>query len=141
MASGGRWYPTTVALPSGEVFTAIGTATLRRYPDVWNPATGWTIKNGIDFNAMVLDDYGSSYGESEWWPLLHVAPNGQLFHSGPTPKMHYIDPQGGASNNGSFQQVGNPFTDWYTKHGTTVMYDEGKLLTAGGWTVLPVAAS
>ena len=131
MESGGRWYPTTVALADGDIFTAIGTASLQRYPERWNVDTGWEIKNGIDFNDMVLDDYFSSgtHGESRWWPLLHVAPNGQVFHSGPTPKMHYIDPDG----NGSYTQVGAEFTDFYHKHGTTIMYDEGKLLTAGGW--------
>ena len=131
MASGGRWYPTTVALADGDIFTAIGTASLQQYPETWDPDNGWQIKNGIDFNAMVLDDYYTSgtHGESRWWPLLHVAPNGQIFHSGPTPKMHYIDPAG----NGSFAQVGQEFNDWYHKHGTTIMYDEGRLLTAGGW--------
>ena len=131
MATGGRWYPTTLALADGNIFTAIGTASQPRYPEIWNPAAGWQIKNGIDFNDMVLDDYFStnSHGESRWWPLLHVAPNGQIFHSGPTPKMHYIDPAG----NGSYTQVGSEFTAWYHKHGTSVMYDEGKILTAGGW--------
>ncbi|MDJ0919379.1 MAG: DUF1929 domain-containing protein [Woeseiaceae bacterium] len=131
MASGGRWYPTTVALTDGDMFTAIGTATNQRYPDRWDPNSGWRIQTGIDFNDMVLDDYfsGGSHGESRWWPLLHVAPNGKLFHSGPTPQMHWINPAG----DGSYEAVGGAFTDWYHKHGTTVMYDEGKLLTAGGW--------
>ena len=131
MDSGGRWYPTTLALANGDIFTAIGTATVQRYPERWNVDDGWEIKNGIDFNEMVLDDYFStgSHGESRWWPLLHVAPNGQVFHSGPTPKMHYIDPDG----NGTYEQAGPEFTDFYHKHGTTIMYDEGKLLTAGGW--------
>jgi YVTN family beta-propeller protein len=66
---------------------------------------------------------------ARWWPLLHVAPNGKLFHSGPTPQMHWVNPAG----NGSYSPVGGEFTDWYHKHGTTVMYDEGRLLTAGGW--------
>ena len=131
MPSGGRWYPTTIAMADGDIFTAIGTASLQRYPEVWSPDSGWQIKNGIDFNAMVLDDYFSSgtHGESRWWPILHVAPNGQIFHSGPTPKMHYIDPAG----NGAYQQVGAEFTDWYHKHGTSIMYAEGRILTAGGW--------
>ncbi|MEM7279325.1 MAG: galactose oxidase-like domain-containing protein, partial [Pseudomonadota bacterium] len=43
--------------------------------------------------------------------------------------MHWINTAG----NGSFEPVGDTFTDWYHKHGTTIMYDEGKLLTAGGW--------
>ncbi|MEM7610329.1 MAG: galactose oxidase-like domain-containing protein, partial [Pseudomonadota bacterium] len=131
MTSGGRWYPTTLALSDGDMFTAIGTATNPRNPDRWDPVSGWQIQNGIDFNAMVLDDYFStgSHGESRWWPLLHVAPNGKIFHSGPTPQMHWINTAG----NGSFEPVGDTFTDWYHKHGTTIMYDEGKLLTAGGW--------
>ncbi len=131
MPSGGRWYPTTIATAEGDILTAIGTASQPRYPEVWNVQDGWQIKNGIDFNTMVLDDYFStgSHGESRWWPILHVAPNGQIFHSGPTPKMHYIDTAG----NGSFTQVGPEFTDWYHKHGTSIMYDEGKILTAGGW--------
>ncbi|HKL63912.1 MAG TPA: kelch repeat-containing protein, partial [Woeseiaceae bacterium] len=131
MDSGGRWYPTTVALADGDILTAIGTASLQQYPERWNVDDGWEIKNGIDFGEMVLTPYFNSgtHGESRWWPLLHVAPNGQIFHSGPTPRMHYIDPEG----NGSFQQVGPEMTDFYHKHGTTIMYDEGKLLTAGGW--------
>ncbi len=131
MASGGRWYPTTIALTDGDMFTAIGTATNQRNPDRWDPNDGWSIQNGIDFNDMVLDDYFSSgtHGESHWWPLLNIAPNGKIFHSGPTPQMHWINTAG----NGSFEAVGNTFTDWYHKHGTTIMYDEGKLLTAGGW--------
>ncbi len=131
MPSGGRWYPTTIATAEGDVFTAIGTASQQRYPEIWNVQDGWQIKNGIDFNAMVLNDYFSSgsHGESRWWPILHVAPNGQIFHSGPTPKMHYIDVAG----NGSYTQTGPEFTDWYHKHGTSIMYDEGKILTAGGW--------
>jgi len=131
MASGGRWYPTTIALTDGDMFTAIGTATNQRYPDRWDENDGWRIQSGIDFNDMVLTDYFSSgtHGESRWWPLLHVAPNGKIFHSGPTPQMHWINP----ARNGSYEPVGDLFTDWYHKHGTTVMYDEGKLLTAGGW--------
>ena len=133
MASGGRWYPTTVALPNGDVFTAIGTATNQTNPDVWNESTGWEIKNGINFQDMVTSPYSGSHGEAAWWPLLHVAPNGKIFHSGPTPRWHYIDPEGGVSGNGDYEQTGGLFSDWYSKHGTTVMYGEGKLLTAGGW--------
>ena len=131
MTSGGRWYPTTLALTDGDMFTAIGTATNQRNPDRWDPNNGWQVQGGIDFNDMVLDDYFSSgtHGESRWWPLLHVAPNGKIFHSGPTPQMHWINPTG----SGSYEPVGGLFTDFYHKHGTTIMYDEGKLLTAGGW--------
>ncbi|MEM9532463.1 MAG: galactose oxidase-like domain-containing protein [Pseudomonadota bacterium] len=131
MPAGGRWYPTTLALADGDMFTAIGTATNQRNPERWDPVSGWQVQPGIDFNDMVLDDYFSSgsHGESRWWPLLHVAPNGKIFHSGPTPQMHWINPTG----SGDYETVAGGVDDFYHKHGTTIMYDEGQLLTAGGW--------
>ena len=131
MASGGRWYPTTVALADGDIFTAMGSATLPRVPERWDERDGWSIQNGINFGSMVLDPFpGGSYGERNWWPLLHVAPNGKLFHSGPTPDMHWIN----TSGQGSSERTGPQMNGFYHKHGATVMYEEGRILTAGGWT-------
>ena len=120
-----RWYPTSIALPSGEVMTAIGSGGSRN-PEIWNELSGWRKLTGIDLNAPILN-YTGHY-ERNWWPLFHVAPNGEVFHSGPTPDMHYLNMDG----NGSITRVGPKIDDWYPKHGTTVMYDEGKILTAGG---------
>lgn len=129
MATGGRWYPTTLQLADGDMFTALGNATNAKNPDRWDSTTSsWRVQNGIDFDAMVTNTY-ASYGERNWWPLLHLAPNGKIFHAGPTPRMHWINPTG----TGSATPVGSEFTTWYTKHGTSVMYDTGKLLIAGGW--------
>lgn len=121
----GRWYPTNVALPSGEVFSSLGSSG-GRYPEVWNKKTGWKVLTGVDFSSPILQ-YENFY-EREWWPLLHVAPQGYIFHSGPTPQMHNIS----TKNLGRILQVGAENRDWYPKHGTTVMFDEGKLLVAGG---------
>lgn len=121
----GRWYPTNVSLPSGEVFTALGSSG-GRYPEVWNEKTGWKVLTGVDLTSPILQY--KSYYEREWWPLLHVAPLGYVFHSGPTPLMHNIT----TKNLGTILQVGAENRDWYPKHGITVMYNEGKLLVAGG---------
>ena len=125
----GRWYPTAVIMADGTVANFIGSGgsnTAEKYL----PDTGqWELMTGLDFNPMILNYSSSQYGERNWWPLLHLAPNGQIFHAGPTPQMHWIDTTGvGAST-----PVGSEFTDWYPKHGTIVMYDEGKLISAGGW--------
>ncbi len=131
MASGGRWYPTTIALADGDVYTAMGTASNQRTPERWDPRDGWQLQPGTDFGPMVLNPYpDSSHGERRWWPLLHVAPNGKLIHSGPTPDMHWINTTG----LGDYEQTGPQWNSWYHKHGITVMYEEGKILTAGGWT-------
>ena len=129
MATGGRWYPTTLALTDGDMFTAIGTATNQRNPERWDRTTGWKVLTGIDFQDPVLD-YESSHDEWRWWPLLHLAPQGKVFHSGPTPTVGWINTAG----TGSYQDTGIRLDDWYHKHGTTIMYDRGRILTAGGWT-------
>ena len=123
----GRWYNTSVAMPDGTVFTAAGTGG-GQYPEIWTSDTGWDLLTGIDLSGPILSY--TDHGEQLWWPLLNLAPNGEIFHAGPTPKMHYMNP----ADNGTITQVGPDITDWYPKHGTTVMYDEGKLLVAGGWT-------
>ncbi len=121
----GRWYPTSVAMPDGEVVVAVGSGG-GIYPEAWNEDDGWRYLSGVNLADPILN-YTGHY-ESNWWPLLHVAPNGEIFHSGPTPVMHSIDPSG----TGSITVIGPAITDWYPKHGSTVMYEEGKLLVAGG---------
>jgi hypothetical protein len=121
----GRWYPTNVTLPSGDVFAALGSSG-GRYPEIWNEKTGWKVLTGVDLSHPILQY--NDYYEREWWPLLHVAPLGYVFHSGPTPLMHNIS----TKNLGSILQVGVENRDWYPKHGTTLMVNEGKLLVAGG---------
>lgn len=123
----GRWYPTTLTMPTGSVFTAIGSAG-GEYPELWTEGVGWKHLTGASMQSAVLS-LTSNY-ENIWWPLLHVDPKGKVFHSGPTPKMHSIDTTG----LGKITQVGPELTEWYPKHGATVMYDEGKLLVMGGAT-------
>jgi len=123
----GRWYPTTLTMPTGSVFTAIGSSG-GQYPELWTEGSGWKRLTGASMQSAVIS-LTSNY-ENIWWPLLHVDPKGKVFHSGPTPKMHSIDTAG----LGKVTQVGPEINEWYPKHGTTVMFDEGKLLVAGGAT-------
>ncbi len=125
----GRWYPTSVALPDGGVITFVGTGG-GNYPDLYTPGAGWNQLTGIDLNVPILNYPDNQWGERNWWPLLAVRPDGTILHAGPTPQMHVIDPTG----NGSITPVGDPVShNWYSKHGTTVYYNENLLLTAGGW--------
>ena len=119
----GRWYPTSILTGDNKVLTVIGSGG-GNTAEIWD-GSQWTLMGGLNFDGPILN---YNYGERNWWPLMHLAPDGRIFHSGPTPAMHMID----VSGSGSLVQT-NTHTDWYPKHGTTVMYDEGKLLTAGGW--------
>jgi hypothetical protein len=121
-----RWYPTTVAMPDGSVFTALGSTASTSYPELWMEDTGWQFLRDIDMQPTILSFTNE---QRDWWPLLNLAPDGSIFHSGPTPIMHRI----GLGDDFTIEPVGDRVDDWYHKHGVTVMYDEGKVLTAGGW--------
>jgi YVTN family beta-propeller protein len=119
-----RWYNTSVALPNGRVWTVSGSGgsgTAER----WDQATGWTRLSGINWN-LVLSDPGYI---NIWHPFLLIAPDGRLIHFGPTDTMHWVSPDGSGSmsNTGTFVPGAH-----YPKEGSWVMYDEGRILVAGG---------
>lgn len=120
----GRWYNTSVALTDGSVFTVTGdggTNTTER----WKAADGWKRFSGINW-ATVVNQPGYV---TRWHPLIVVAPDGRLFHGGPTRQMNWISTQGNGSL--SYAGVNVPGTH-YPKEGCFAMYDEGKILVAGG---------
>ena len=119
-----RWYNPSVALPDGGVFTVSGsggTNTAER----WDEATGWRRLSGIGWSSVTAEP---GYINS-WHPFLMVAPNGNLFHFGPTDTMHWVETSGSGSMTNSGQFV--PGTH-YPKEGAWAMYNEGRILVAGG---------
>ena len=125
MASGGRWYPTSLALGTGEVFTAMGNSTNVRNPDIWNEDTGWRVLNGIDFISM--RDRRRENGRENVFPLLSQAPNGLIYHYWDTVENHYISTIG----NGSAVQANDNTDSSEHAGGGQLMFDEGKLIISG----------
>ena len=121
--STGRWYPGSLALPSGQIFTMLGRPG-GPYPEVWTEGSGWSLRTGANLNNGILNFSGY---QSTWLPYVHLMPNGNIFHSGPTTQMNVINPGG----NGSISSAGLT-NNWYPKYGAAIMYDEGKILVAGG---------
>ena len=124
MAGGGRWYPTTLALGSGDILTAMGNSSNVRNPEVWNADNGWRILNGIDFLSMRQNN---SDNRQNIFPLLSQAPSGEIYHFWDTEENHLLSTEG----NGS-AQTANASTD-HADHqgGVQVMYDIGNLLVSG----------
>jgi hypothetical protein len=119
----GRWYPSVLNLPNREVLFIGGnsneTTRSNRVADVWSPSTN-TLRRltsastqGRDFNHL--------------YPWVHVAPNGQVFYSGSTPKMAYLNTTGTGSWSSTYTRDAI-----YRGYGTSVMYEPGKLLVVGG---------
>ncbi|MES2736030.1 MAG: putative Ig domain-containing protein [Verrucomicrobiota bacterium] len=120
----GRWYNTSVALTDGSIFTVTGdggTNTAER----WTAANNWTRLSGINW-ATVVSQPGYV---TRWHPLMVVAPDGRLFHGGPTRQMNWVTTAGTGSL--TYSGVNVPGTH-FPKEGCFAMYGEGRILVAGG---------
>jgi YVTN family beta-propeller protein len=122
----GRWYPTSIALPTGQVFTAVGLGG-EQHPEIWTPGVGWQLLTGIDLTAPILQ-YGLRDGAG-LWPLMQLDRDGSIFHAGATPVMHRMNPLAGL---GTIQPLGPHGASWFADEGVSVLFDEGQLLIAGG---------
>ena len=124
----GRWYPSNVTLANGDVLTLGGTmrigstntVSVNPLPQVWQTARNtWRNLTG----ALQRDppDW------ADYYPFLYLAPNGRVFCAGPQQEARYLDTNGaGAWTNVAKNSV--PYRDY----GTSVMYDDGKVLIVGG---------
>ncbi|MEZ4266202.1 MAG: EGF domain-containing protein [Myxococcota bacterium] len=121
----GRWYPTSVALPTGGVFIAVGDGG-GQYPELYTPGSGWELLTGIDFSSTLLA-LGLRDG-SGLWPLLQLDPRGDVFVHGAIPGMYRVEMAG----LGQITSLGNHGASWFPDEGVSIMYREGKILVAGG---------
>lgn len=114
----GRWYPTNVILGNSEMLVDAGLDEFGHFnnqPQVWQTNNTWRPL------TSALDPHGNTY------PWLHLAPNGQVFHSGPGQPTNYLRTSGaGQWNFVANNTVGN------RDAGSSVTYDDGKVLIIGG---------
>ncbi len=119
----GRWYPTSTILANGDVLTLAGTidtGTVNTVPQVWQASNGaWrNLTTAVQGNYDVWADL---------YPWMYLAPNGKVFNAGPQQVARYLDTSGtGAWSDAATSAFG------YRDYGTSVMYDDGKVLIAGG---------
>ena len=130
-----RWYGTSLVLATNQVFQTFalaGGATSERYDaaqDFWAQTPGATMQDllteQILLNALPP---ASTASDLQWYGQMAVAPDGRVFHGGPTPTWHIFDPNlsGGVLNLG--QPGGTRARMW----GNAVSYAPGKVLLLGG---------
>jgi YVTN family beta-propeller protein len=126
MLTGGRWYPTTVALPSGDLFTAMGASTNVANPEKWSADVGWQVLNNINFVQMRTMHNGA-LGDNRGWPVLSVAPSGELFHFWTNQESFWMSTQGTGQFRNANAVGGSPSLT----PGAAIQYDVGKLLITG----------
>jgi large repetitive protein len=124
-----RWYNASTTMPTGQVFT-LGGVPDDGVGELWSTNSSWRVLSGLPITPL-MDDNGVHMDLSEEHPKLFVAPNGKLFAVGPSPRMHWYDTAAN-SGNGSVVFAGRRSDDIYAQNNVAVMYDVGKILTAGG---------
>ena len=116
----GRWYASSTTMPNGSIFTASGNqGTGINTSERYTPGSGWTRLLGVPWNTI----------PTKAFPHNFVAPDGRVLYAGPGSFMHWIDPSG----NGQLTPTTAVFPgDRTEQSGGVAMYDEGKIIFAGG---------
>ena len=112
----GRWYPTNTTLANGDVLILAGrdqAGLVVGEPEIWSP-NGLRVLSTASLNLA-------------YYPRAFLAPNGMVFHAGEEQTTRYLN----TSGTGSWTTVGNRLYG-ARDYGSAVMYDEGKILYAGG---------
>lgn len=121
-----RWYPTSTTLPSGQVLTSLGTKTAP-WSEMWTEGQGWQLLDEFSLDFILDENVGINY--RDWYPALTVSPDGTLFHTGPMTELFTLDLHANDPITRHGPRIGGEKDRLY---GTSVMYDVGKLLVAGG---------
>lgn len=142
-----RWYPSTVALPNGQVVVLGGRLSLGNYPaivpEIWSQSTGWSTLPGAAskaafgqfiFTYVPADDGGVPTKQtlSPWWyPRGFVTPAGNVLIVGYDGKFFALTPSG----QGAIAQTDG--LAWPSNHTLpTVMYAPNKLLSVRADTIV-----
>jgi len=116
--SAGRWYPSAVTVGNGEIAVLSGAdpGGGTNTPEVWqtNSGGGWRLLTNATLSLPL-------------YPMMHLAPNGKVFVSGPDSTTRYLDTSGTGAWTTVATRVGAN-----REYGSSVMYDVGKVLIMGG---------
>ncbi len=115
----GRWYPTNTTMGNGDVVITAGrdeSGVEVMEPEVWSASTG-----------SVRPLTGATR-RLPYYPRAFLAPDGRLFYAGEQQSSRYLDVSGTGTWTAAVASRNYPVRDY----GSAVMYDEGKILYAGG---------
>jgi galactose oxidase len=123
----GRWYPTAVTLPDGSVFVCSGS-----FPT--GPLQPPLNANSINNVSQVMENGVwndlTNFTGLPLFPRFHVAPNGDLFMSGPLATSYFFE-NVGHGNPGTWVPIATRSVN-NADYAPSVMYDAGKVIFIGG---------
>lgn len=128
-----RFYPTSLTLPGGEVLVAGGTYKLPGDPNISTAGT-IEVRDTAGNWRQLLDIASTTANWFKYYPWLHILSDGLIFYSGADYHTYFLS----YTNNGAIV-AGASRSMIVRDYGTSVMYDEDKVLVTGGGT--PTQAS
>lgn len=158
-----HWYGTAVSLPDDRVLVVGGSSGEDLFDSIeirdvtktspWTHSTSSAIAMYPREEEIVIPGgtgtvfgNGSNANQAEhsevqaWYPYLNVAPNGQLFQSGPVPRLTNFT-IAGTTVTGSPAVAAPAGAAQMRTWGNSIMYDEGKILVTGGSVVRGAGAT
>jgi galactose oxidase len=126
-----RGYQSSTILSNGKVFTIGGSwsgALGNKTGEIYDPATNlWTLLPGAAVEPMLTYDHEGIFREDNHaW--LHAWRNGSVFQGGPSKAMNWYHTDGG----GGVTPAGTRDAANDAMCGVNIMYDIGKIFSAGG---------
>jgi len=119
----GRWYPTVTFNGKGEGVIVGGSIsdpkTSNKIPQVWGAGSTQTLRT-LSNAVLALPVYPYVWN--------FVAPSGRIFNSGPEKLTRALDTTG----TGKWTTISSHAVNINRYYGTSVMYDDGKVLVVGG---------
>jgi hypothetical protein len=112
----GRWYPTTTVMGNGDVVILAGrdeNSVEVTIPEVWSNGT--------------LRQLPGADRALPYYPRAFLTPNGRVYVAGPANVTRFLDISGNGAWIGGPSRLGGS-----REYGSAVMYDDGRILYAGG---------
>lgn len=112
----GRWYPTTTVMGNGDVVIIAGRDENKvdvTVPEVWS-------------NGSLRQLTGASLALA-YYPRAFLTPDGRLYMAGPAINTRFLSLQGTGAWSEGPRRLGES-----RNYGSAVMYDDGKIIYAGG---------
>jgi len=116
----GRWYPTNTILPNGDVLVVSGDMTSNTTPDPLPQVYQVATNTWRDLTTAQL--------QQPLYPVMLLAPNGNIFNAGPLQGSLWLD----TSGTGSWSQGPGMNFNGSRDYGPGLFYESGKVMEVGG---------
>ncbi len=123
----GRWYPTAINLPNGDVLMISGDIT----KSVGNP-----MPQIFDSRTRKLRTLDSAELALPWYPFMYVVGKDKAFMAGPESQTRMLNTQG----RGGWTNVAVTNSHLNRNYGSSAMYEPGKIMICGGSIDPPTAS-